>query len=158
MEMIFKKMIAIVFVFSFLLQSCSSTGTVKKTKKEDWSFDNYLVEVQKHTNKQRYLTAIKLLMEMKKKFPDTEKVMVNYLIGYNYYELKSYKIARSYFDAVFFLFNELAAEGERLENEKFTVLATSLLEKIDKAESSFDPYEIKAERESNANWKIKPAF
>jgi hypothetical protein len=71
--------------------------------------------------------------------------MTNYLIGYNYYELKSYKVAKKYLDSVFFLFRELVTDEERSENEKFTVLATLLLEKIDHAENVFDPYEIKPE-------------
>jgi hypothetical protein len=95
---------------------------------------------------------------MSLKFPDTEKVMTNYLIGYNYFELKSYKIAKKYLDSVFFLFREITSDELRAENEKFTVLATLLLEKIDHAESVFDPYAIKPEIEKMKEKKIKPAF
>lgn len=146
-----------VFILSTIF-SCASLSETKKKKREKWIFDNYLLEAQSFTNRRKYLSAIKTLNEMSLKFPDTEKVMTNYLIGYNYFELKSYKIAKKYLDSVFFLFREITSDELRAENEKFTVLATLLLEKIDHAESVFDPYAIKPEIEKMKEKKIKPAF
>lgn len=146
-----------VFILSTIF-SCTSLSEAKKKKREKWIFDNYLLEAQSFTNRRKYLSAIKTLNEMSLKFPDTEKVMTNYLIGYNYFELKSYKIAKKYLDSVFFLFREITSDELRAENEKFTVLATLLLEKIDHAESVFDPYAIKPEIEKMKEKKIKPAF
>lgn len=146
-----------VFILSTIF-SCASLSEAKKKKREKWIFDNYLLEAQSFTNRRKYLSAIKTLNEMSLKFPDTEKVMTNYLIGYNYFELKSYKIAKKYLDSVFFLFREITSDELRAENEKFTVLATLLLEKIDHAESVFDPYAIKPEIEKMKEKKIKPAF
>lgn len=160
MKIFFKHITVIlcgVFVLS-ALSSCSSFSETKKKKKEKWIFDNYLLEAQSFTNRRKYLNAIKILNEMNQKFPNTEKVMTNYLIGYNYYELKSYKVARKYLDSVFFLYRELYSDEERAENEKFTVLATLLLEKIDHAENVFDPYEVKPEMEKMREKKLKPAF
>ncbi len=150
-------MLCTVFILS-TLSSCASLSEARKRKREAWIFDNYLLEAQSFTNRRKYLNAIKTLNEMSLKFPDTEKVMTNYLIGYNYFELKSYKIAKKYLDSVFFLFREITSDEMRAENEKFTVLATLLLEKIDHAESVFDPYAIKPEIEKMKEKKIKPAF
>ncbi len=160
MKVFFKHITVIlcgVFILSALC-SCTSFSEAKQKKREKWIFDNYLLEAQSFTNRRKYLSAIKTLNEMNQKFPSTEKVMTNYLIGYNYYELKSYKVAKKYLDSVFFLFRELTTEEERAENEKFTVLATLLLEKIDHAENVFDPYEVKPEIEKMREKKIKPAF
>ena len=145
------------FILSTCL-SCASFSEAKRKKREKWIFDNYLLEAQSFTNRRKYLSAIKTLNEMNQKFPDKEKVMTNYLIGYNYYELKTYKVAKKYLDSVFFLFRELGSDEERAENEKFTVLATLLLEKIDHAENVFDPYEVKPEVEKMREKKIKPSF
>lgn len=160
MKIFFKHITVIlcaVFILS-TLSSCASFSETKQKKREKWIFDNYLLEAQSFTNRRKYLNAIKTLNEMNLKFPNTEKVMTNYLIGYNYYELKSYKVAKKYLDSVFFLYRELYTEEERSENEKFTVLATLLLEKIDHAENVFDPYEVKPEIEKMREKKIKPAF
>lgn len=160
MKVFFKHITVIlceVFIVSTLF-SCRSFSEAKRMKREKWIFDNYLLEAQSFTNRRKYLSAIKILNEMNQKFPNTERVMTNYLIGYNYYELKSYKVARKYLDSVFFLFRELGTDEERSENEKFTVLSTLLLEKIDHAENVFDPYEIKPEIEKIREKKIKPAF
>lgn len=151
------KILCSFFILSTIF-SCASFPESKSKKKEKWIFDNYLLEAQSFTNRRKYLSAIKTLNEMNQKYPNTEKVMTNYLIGYNYYELKSYKVAKKYLDSVFFLFRELVTDEERSENEKFTVLATLLLEKIDHAENVFDPYEIKPEIEKRREKKIKPAF
>lgn len=158
---IFFKHITVILCAVFILltlSSCASFSETKQKKREKWIFDNYLLEAQSFTNRRKYLNAIKTLNEMSLKFPNTEKVMTNYLIGYNYYELKSYKVAKKYLDSVFFLYRELYTEEERSENEKFTVLATLLLEKIDHAENVFDPYEVKPEIEKMREKKIKPAF
>ncbi|HBD95918.1 MAG: hypothetical protein A2015_12460 [Spirochaetes bacterium GWF1_31_7] len=149
----FKK-IGIYLFLLMVLTSCLTLGN-NKSNKSDWTFDNYLLEVQKNTSRQRYSTAINNLLEIQKKFPDTEAVMVNYLIAYNYFSIKAYSTARKYFDNVFSIYQTLTKEGEIIENEKFIILAKSLIAKIDETEAYFDPYHVREERES-AGKKITP--
>ena len=134
--------------------SCVSTGNLI-TKKSEWTFDNYLLEIQKNTSNQRYNRAILLLHELQLAFPEQEKIMVNYLIAYNYYCVKGYVVARNHFTKVKELYNNLENQGEIAENEKFVVLSDLVISKIDDAEAHFDPYRVREEMESKGK-KLKP--
>jgi hypothetical protein len=148
-----KKVVLLAVVMS-MLTSCITLGN-KRTSKDEWSFDNYLLEVQKNTSKQRYQTAIRYLFEIQEKYPDREKIMVNYLIAYNYYSINGFSTAKKYFDNVFKLYDSLTREGDLVENEKFVTLSRILLEKITEKESYFDPYHVREEQDKKGK-KISP--
>lgn len=143
------------FILFMVLVSCT-TIRHKKTNKSEWGFDNYLLEAQQSTSKQRYSTAISTLNDLQKKFPDTEKIMVNYLIGFNYYNIKAFGVAKKYLEVVFPLYENLTTESEKLENKKFVTLATIVLDRISKEEAYFDPYHVRDDIEKSKNKKIEP--
>src|SRR5574344_223785 len=104
-------------VILLLLMSGETGSMNRRTNRSEWTFDNYLLEVQRNTSKQRNTTAIKNLTEMQSKFPNQETIMVNYLIGYNYYSINAFSSARKYLGNTFALYQTLTVEGEKIENE-----------------------------------------
>ncbi len=147
-----KRLIVITFIITVFV-GCKSIASTAEQKKA-WDFERYVLDAQQNTNKQKYKSAIKSLFDVSVKYPNENKVTVNYLIGYNFYLLKNYVQAKKHLELVSSLNEVESVQGNLIENEKFVVLSRILLEKIDNQLKSFDPYHIKEDIE--ANKKVKP--
>lgn len=145
-------LLAFIAVTTALLFSCK---TLKEVDKSMWDSEKYILEAQKLSNKERYKKAIEMLEEMTAALPGQDEITLNYLIGFNYYNLKQYDKAKTYFETVKVMFeSRVFTEIQREEYKKFVVLADSLLSKIEEDQGTFDPYHIQEDLKKNK--KIRP--
>ncbi|HPO50066.1 MAG TPA: hypothetical protein PLO89_07035 [Spirochaetota bacterium] len=144
----------ILVTFAFFLAGCKTTD--KSEQNKIWDFEKYMVEAKRLANGGKYQQAISLLKETLVKFPDEDVLSINYNIGFNLYKLKKYDDAKSYFNIVIKMFEEKEfSEAERLENKKFVVLSTLVIDKIkNDIDEQKDPYHI--QDDINKNKVLKP--
>ena len=149
-----KRNLFIIFIFILLL-SCKTLKV--NTSEEEKSFDKMFLETQKFTNKEKYRKSIELLNEIMIKFPEEKTLSINYNIGFNYYKLRNYNEARTYFNRVIKLFETSEyTQQEMNEHRKFIILSRIILEKMEEdKEQQKDPYHIKEDLKDRKKIRAK---
>ncbi|OHD13960.1 MAG: hypothetical protein A2086_08605 [Spirochaetes bacterium GWD1_27_9] len=138
----------------FLLIGCKSLERGKPDP--TWDFEKYMLESQRYTTSEKYFKAVDLLKEAIAKFPNEDLVAINYNIAFNYFKLRRFEEATSYFNSVIKLFEEKDfSEAQKMENKKFVLLSNIVLDRIKVIlEELKDPYHIQEDIKKNK--VIKP--
>ena len=144
------KKILVLILIATLFAGCK---TVTKTTddKSTWDMEKYILESFKLTDSGKYNDAIGLLNAALVRFSDDDIILINYNIGFNYYLLKKYDDATSYFNTVINLYTtSKLSEAQKIDDKKFHTLSNIMIEKISiEKEELKDPYRAKEDIEKN---------